>query len=93
VRVAGRSAPVGIFEPLGPDDALDPATRELARAHAAALERFRARDWDAAQARFEDLARRAPADRLPRIYLERIERLRAEPPGPGWDATVGYDEK
>jgi len=93
VRVKGRSAPVGIFEPLGRADRIDPATRERVRLHQAALERHRARDWGEARERFEELARRAPGDRLPRIYLERIARLQAEPPGPDWDGTVDHDEK
>jgi adenylate cyclase len=93
VRVKGRSASVAIFEPLGVAERLDPERREQARRHQAALERFRARDWDAAEAGFAELARREPGSLLYALYRERIATLRAEPPGPDWDGTISYDEK
>jgi adenylate cyclase len=93
VRVKGRSAPVGIYEPLGAAAELAPAQRELAALQHAALERYRARDWDAAETGFAELARREPESRLPAIFRERIARLRAEPPGPDWDGAIRYDEK
>jgi len=93
VRVKGRNAPVAIFEPLGIAAALDPERRERTRRHEAALERFRARDWDAAETAFAALALDEPESRLHALYRERIARLRAEPPGPDWDGTTSYDEK
>jgi adenylate cyclase len=93
VRVKGRRAPVAIFEPQGVAAALDPERRERARLNEAALERFRARDWDAADAGFAELARREPGSLLHALYRERIARLRTEPPGPDWDGTTSYDEK
>lgn len=93
VRVQGRDAPVVIFEPLGAREELDPSACETAELHASALERLRARDWDTAAAGFEALLRRQPGSGLYRLYLERIEGLRADPPGPDWDGTIVYDEK
>lgn len=93
VRVKGRRAPVTIYEPLGFEDALSPATVELLALHAEALTRYRARNWDAAEAAFGELARREPDTLLYELYLERTARLRREPPGADWDGTVTYDEK
>lgn len=93
VRVKGRQEPVAIYEPLGLRDAVSPAVAERAARHAEALERLRARDWDAAEALFRDLARDERDAPLYGVYLERIARLRAEPPGPDWDGTVDYAEK
>jgi adenylate cyclase len=93
VQVKGRRAPVTIYEPLGFEAALSPASVELLALHADAIARFRARDWDGAAAAFEDLARREPGTRLYELYLERIARFRSEPPAAAWDGTVIYDEK
>jgi adenylate cyclase len=93
VRVKGRGAPVVVYEPLGALEDVDAPLQELAEQHGAALERLRARDWERAAAAFEALGRRQPGTRLYRLYLERIARLRAEPPGPDWDGTLVLEEK
>jgi adenylate cyclase len=93
VRVKGRRAPVTIYEPMGVEEALSPAVLELLALHADALARYRARDWNGAEAGFGDLARREPGARLYELYLERTARFRSDPPSSDWDGTVTYDEK
>jgi adenylate cyclase len=93
VRVKGRDTAVVIYEPLGAAEELDASRSELAELHATALARLRACDWDAAAAGFEALARRQPGSPLYPFYLGRIERLRREPPGPGWDGTLVHEQK
>ena len=54
------------------------------------LEAYRARDWDQAEAHLA-ASREAGIshglDRFHNLYAARITRLRADPPGPGWDGA------
>ena len=93
VRVKGREAPLGIFEPLGADDALAADVAEELAWHREALERFRARSWDAALDLFRRLEARRPEARLYALYRERVEAFRAQPPDADWDGATTYEEK
>ncbi len=97
VRVVGRDAPARIFTLLG-DEAV--AARadfvRLAEGHTALLSAYRAQDWEAAEAALG----RGQADyatfgvaALAELFARRVERLRADPPGPGWDGVFSATEK
>jgi len=90
IRVKGRSAPARVFALIG-DEALAETDRfgELERHNGLMLEAYRRQDWAAASA---SLARcRDLDDGLVRgvcqLYEERIETLKAEPPGADWDGV------
>jgi len=91
VSLRGRDAPVALFEPLGPEDALPDTLRRIAALHPEALEHFRARRWERAIGAFEELSRLEQPSPLYAFYLERIARLRADPPGTDWDGRFGPD--
>ncbi|WP_296948205.1 CHASE2 domain-containing protein [uncultured Massilia sp.] len=93
VRVKGKNAPVAIYEPLGRLDAVGQAVLDELRDWDAALALVRAQDWDAAAARIAALAQARPGVALYRLYLARIARWRAEPPGAGWDGVTTFDTK
>ncbi|MGH8592173.1 MAG: adenylate/guanylate cyclase domain-containing protein [Gammaproteobacteria bacterium] len=93
VRVKGRDSPVVIYEPIGPVSEVGSAILERLEIHRAALERFRARDWDGARARFSELLKGEPSACLYQFFLERIATLRRDPPGPEWDGTLTHREK
>jgi adenylate cyclase len=93
VRVKGRSALVAIFEPLGAESELAPAARDALAEHAAALARFRAREFAGARDAFAALGARFPSDPIYPLYVERATACLAAPPGPEWDATVDWLEK
>jgi adenylate cyclase len=93
VRVKGRDAPVTIFEPVGHVDEIAGPEREKIDQHHCALEHYRACRWDAAEAGFRELARGEPGALLFTLYLERIERLRRDPPGSDWDGSFTFDQK
>jgi adenylate cyclase len=93
VRVKGRDWPVSIFEPLGLGRKLSGAEqRELAK-YNEALRLFREQQWDAAEARYRELATAAPESALYWMYLDRIAYFRAAPPGPAWDGVFTHAEK
>lgn len=93
VRVKGRQGAEPIFEPLGPGDALTAAQRAELDRHHEALAHYRAQRWDAAEALWRPLAEAADAPPLYALFLARIARLRAAPPGDGWDGSYSHTEK
>jgi adenylate cyclase len=93
VRVKGKQAGVAIFEPIGPQGAVDRDTlAEIDRFHQA-LADFRAQRWDEADALLAELASFAPTVKLYRVYRERIANFRASPPGADWDGVFGFSTK
>jgi adenylate cyclase len=92
VRVKGKAQAATIYEPLGPA-----AERERWRDELllwdAALQAYRAGDWAEAERAVGTLRARWPQRPLYRLYAERIARLRAQPPGPRWDGSTGFDDK
>jgi adenylate cyclase len=87
IRVVGKTEPVRIYEVLGLKGELDPAGLSLRENYEEGLRRYRARDWDAAEAAF----RRNPDDDASRVMLGRIAHWRQDPrsvPADGvWDLT------
>jgi len=93
VRVKGRREAVAVFEPLGLEAQADArVTAEVARWHAA-LDLYRKQDWDAARELLEGLQRTRPESMLYPEFLRRIEALREQPPGEGWDGAWTFDSK
>ncbi|WP_028007837.1 CHASE2 domain-containing protein [Solimonas flava] len=93
VRVKGKQAPVAIYEPFGPKDALDPGLRQDLARHRGALKLYRAQQWDTAEREFALLARGERPHPVYALFLERIAWLRRHPPGPGWDGAFTFDHK
>ncbi|MHB1214607.1 MAG: CHASE2 domain-containing protein [Thiobacillus sp.] len=92
VRVKGKETPVAIYEPLGARTGLDDALRQNAAGFEAALSRYQAQDWDAAEAALRTLNARAPRT-LYDIYLARIAHFREAPPPADWDGVFVYTTK
>ena len=93
VRVKGKNEPVAIFEPLGKPADVAPAVLDELAVWDAALARVRAQDWDGAASAIAALHAAHPERALYALYLERIARWRAEPPGAGWDGVTTFDTK
>jgi adenylate cyclase len=87
VRVQGRDVPVVIYEPLGERAELPARIRRMREQHAAALESYRRRDWDAAERAFFALYQAHPERTVFRIYLDRVAAYRSSPPAMGWDGA------
>ncbi len=91
LKVKGKTEATRIFALLG-DTALKQSQDFITftARHGEFLARFRAKDWDAAEA----LSRQCEAlnssrlDRLYALYRERIAFFRANPPPPRWDGTA-----
>jgi adenylate cyclase len=94
VRVKGKAEAVAIHELLcRRTDARAEGELRRAAAWESALGAYRARDFETAMARLEALLSDRPDDRAVPIFLARCRVLRAEPPGPVWDAVYEATEK
>ena len=93
VKVKGKNEPVAIYEPLGPKDALDSNLRNDLARHRGAMKLYRSQLWDQAEAELFNLSRSGRPHRIYEIFLERIQYLRANPPGAQWDGAFTFTHK
>lgn len=93
VKVKGKDQAAEIYELVGRAKTL---TQEKAREiseHEIALALYFAQQWEPSKIRFTALANKYPDTAIYRIYLERIENLRHDPPGDDWDGAYQRTEK
>lgn len=82
IRVKGKRQAVAIFELLE-----EPLAPELAALFEAALACYRQRNWQQAAAVFRRFLSARRDDGPSRVYLERCEAFRCNPPPDDWDGT------
>ncbi|HLZ67730.1 MAG TPA: adenylate/guanylate cyclase domain-containing protein [Aliidongia sp.] len=87
ITVTGKREPIRIYELLAEAGELDPVRTELRETFAQGLAAYRHQDWCGASACFEACRRLVPDDGPSAVLLERIARLRAEPPPADWDGV------
>src|SRR5262249_22648858 len=93
VEVKGKHESVTIYELLGPLAAdTDGSRRRLAADFAEVLAAYRARDWDAAEARIARLTTEWGCDGPSAELARRIQDLRAAPPGRDWEGVYRAEE-
>ena len=87
LRVVGKMEPVRVYELLGLASDASESDRQRVQAYEAGLVRYRAQDWDAAEAAFRECLAGAQGDRPSQVMLERIAAFRQVPPEAGWDGV------
>ena len=91
LKVKGKTGATRAFALLG-DSALKQSQGfiRLAERHGEFLARYRARDWDAAEALASECEKlnTSRLDRLYALYRERIAHFRMNPPPPQWDGSA-----
>ncbi|ODU04783.1 MAG: adenylate/guanylate cyclase [Thiobacillus sp. SCN 63-1177] len=87
LRVIGKLEPVRVYELLGYSAELGEIDAQRIQAYKTGLERYRAQDWEAAEAAFRECLAKTPGDRPSQVMLERIEAFRQVPPEAGWDGV------
>jgi adenylate cyclase len=92
VRVKGKQEPVRIYELLGMGPA-SPAEAAFLETFARGLGAWQAQRWDEAMGHFRESSRLRGGDECSQVYLARCERMRREPPGPGWDGAFNMESK
>jgi len=85
VRVKGRDKPVEVFTPCDDPWLVEQGER--------AIELFRARRWEDADALWREVQERYPQDPIAAYYRSRIAEFAVEPPPPEWDGTESISEK
>jgi adenylate cyclase len=92
VRVKGKAEPIRIYEPIGPLANQGPEILSDIELFHQALEHYQAQAWDQAQACLEQLQQQAPCQ-LYRMYLDRIQTFRQQPPPADWDGVFTFQTK
>jgi class 3 adenylate cyclase/CHASE2 domain-containing sensor protein len=90
IRVQGRAHPVRIYEPLAEAGRETRDQAHIAAIYADALARWRARDFQGAAARLEQIAGDDPPAAL---LLARAKEFARHPPGPDWEAVCNLEGK
>lgn len=80
VTLAGRSAPLKIYELAAMAGELPPAKREMFEHYEFALSRYRTGDWAQAESEFSRTLALEPDDLPAQTMLERTRRFQTEPP-------------
>jgi adenylate cyclase len=87
LRVAGKLETVRVYELLGLAAELSESGRQRVQTYEAGLARYRAQDWDAAEAAFRECLAIEPKDQPSQVMLARIAAFRQAPPGAEWDGV------
>jgi adenylate cyclase len=93
VRVKGKDVPITIYQPMGYEDTLSVQEKERIVQWNEFIEIYRHQDWDLAEVRLNNLMQTEPNCFLYQVYAERIQAMRANPPGTDWDGVTKYDSK
>lgn len=94
VIVKGKTRPVAVYEVLDYHDAQSfPHLQDVVNQFNDGMAKYRAAKWDAAIAAFRKCVRLNPRDKLSEIYIERCEKLKAEPPQGEWNGVWVMEEK
>lgn len=93
VRVKGKDKPVTIYEPIGRHKNINNAVREEIRIYQQALYHYRQQNWSRAKQEFAALQQLNPQKVLYKIYSERVDVYRDDPPPMPWDGVFTFDTK
>ncbi len=95
IVVKGRSQPVTVCELVAFRDQTTDTMRRCVETFEQGLEAYFAQRWDAAEAAFEAAwqLEADPGENPSRILLDRVRRMRQEPPGPDWDGVFVMTSK
>ncbi len=85
--VKGKSETARVFEVLGLKGEVPEATLRLCNRFAEALGAYRAQDWDRAETALRGCLELSPEDGPAQLFLERVQQLRAQPPGEQWNGV------
>lgn len=87
LRVAGKLETVRVYELLGLAAEMSDSDKQRVQAYEAGLARYRAQDWDAAEATLRECLAIDPKDQPGQVMLARIAAFRQAPPEAGWDGV------
>jgi len=93
VRVRGKDQPVRIYELLSRYAQASPQQQALVEEFHCALKEYKNRHWDGALRAFRSILTRHPHDGPVKLYMERCQTLKENPPPPDWDGVYTLTNK
>ncbi len=93
IIVKGKNEAVRVYEPLGRVGEVDENVLAACEKHHAAHTAYCRQEWERAADIWRWLLAHEPQQRLYRVYLERIQALKENPPDPNWDGIFVHDSK
>jgi adenylate cyclase len=92
VKLKGKDVAIDIYEVMGANEAVSEEGKLFVNEWHSALEYYRNQDWDGVEEKIRKLLEKMPNDGPALSYLERIEKLRNNPPEE-WDGTWTFTSK
>jgi adenylate cyclase len=94
VVVKGKTKPVAIYELLDyHTEATYPNMSDALRCFKSGLAKYRQMKWSDAIGEFKEVLALNDHDKAAKLYIERCEHFRAEPPPEGWDGVWVMESK
>jgi adenylate cyclase len=93
IFVKGKMETTRVFELMSAAGKLSEALVRLRERYEAARRSYLAQDWDTAEATFRECLEIRPNDGPSRVFLERVQLLRRNPPGKDWNGVWQLVEK
>jgi adenylate cyclase len=84
VRVKGKQLPTKIFT-ISENVEFNDLTKR-------AIDEYRSRNWDASMELWTEISKAYPADKVAKVYLERIKEFREQEFADDWDGSVALDK-
>jgi len=93
IFVKGKTETSRVFELMSAAGKLSEELGRLRECYEAARQSYLAQNWDLAEATFAECLKIRPNDRPSRVFLERVQVLRRNPPGKDWHGVWNLVEK
>jgi class 3 adenylate cyclase len=93
ISVKGKTETTQVFELMSAAGQLSEELARLRQRYEQARQKYLAQEWDLAEATFRECLQIRPNDGPSRVFLERIQVLRRNPPGKAWNGVWQLMEK
>jgi adenylate cyclase len=93
ISVKGKTETTQVFELMSAAGQLSEELARLRQRYEQARQKYLAQEWDLAEATFRECLQIRPNDGPSRVFLERIQVLRRNPPGKAWNGVWQLVEK
>src|SRR5262245_27312597 len=93
ISVKGKLETTRVFELMSAAGALSEELARLRERYDAGRRSYLAQEWDTAEASFRECLKVRPNDGPSRVFLERVQDLRRNPPGKDWNGVWQLVEK
>lgn len=93
VRVKGKDEPITIYEPIAPVLEITKAEIDEIKLYKQALKYYLDQNWDMAEMQLLNLQKQSSDRVLYKLYIDRIQNYRVNPPGADWDGVFTHTSK